>query len=103
MRAGDRGRTGDVQLGKLIDDGPEDHGAVLTTSPGYRAYSHPGIFVTDSSAVPTSLCVNPSLTIAALAERASSMLLARAAEYGVAIARRVSPPGTPGPRRGRSC
>ena len=64
---------------------------------------HPGIFVTDASSVPTSLCVNPSLTIAALAERASSMLLARAAEYGVAIARRVSPPGTPGPRRGRSC
>jgi hypothetical protein len=24
-RAGDRGRTGDVQLGKLIDDGPEDY------------------------------------------------------------------------------
>jgi hypothetical protein len=23
-RAGDRGRTGDVQLGKLIDEGPED-------------------------------------------------------------------------------
>ena len=24
-RAGDRGRTGDVQLGKLIDEGPEDY------------------------------------------------------------------------------
>ena len=24
-RAGDRGRTGDVQLGKLIEEGPEDH------------------------------------------------------------------------------
>jgi hypothetical protein len=28
---------------------------------------YPGIFVTDGSAVPTSLCVNPSLTISALA------------------------------------
>ena len=25
LRAGDRGRTGDVQLGKLIDEGPEDY------------------------------------------------------------------------------
>jgi hypothetical protein len=24
-RAGDRGRTGDVQLGKLIEEAPEDH------------------------------------------------------------------------------
>ncbi len=24
-RAGDRGRTGDVQLGKLIDEAPEDY------------------------------------------------------------------------------
>lgn len=46
---------------------------------------HPGIFVTDASSVPTSLCVNPSLTIGALAERASSILLRRAAEYGVAV------------------
>ncbi len=46
---------------------------------------HPGIFVTDASSVPTSLCVNPSLTIGALAERASSILLRRAAEYGIAV------------------
>jgi choline dehydrogenase-like flavoprotein len=50
---------------------------------------HPGIFVTDASSVPTSLCVNPSLTIAALAERASSILLKRAAKYGVAVKHRV--------------
>ena len=48
---------------------------------------HPGIFVTDASSVPTSLCVNPSLTIAALAERASSLLLRRAAQYGVSLTR----------------
>jgi choline dehydrogenase-like flavoprotein len=46
---------------------------------------HPGIFVTDGASVPTSLCVNPSLTIAALAERASSILLRRAANYGVTV------------------
>jgi len=54
---------------------------------------HPGIFVTDAAAVPTSLCVNPSLTIAAMAERASAMLLERAHEYGVAVATRIPPPG----------
>jgi choline dehydrogenase-like flavoprotein len=42
--------------------------------------------------VPTSLCVNPSLTIAPLAERASALLLQRAA-YGLAVARRVPSPG----------
>jgi len=46
---------------------------------------HPGIFVTDGASVPTSLCVNPSLTIAALAERASSILLKRANQYGVTV------------------
>jgi len=54
---------------------------------------HPGIFVTDASSVPTSLCVNPSLTIAALAERASSLLLRRAAEYGVTVTPHVPPLG----------
>jgi hypothetical protein len=51
----------------------------------YELRGHPGIFVTDASSVPTSLCVNPSLTIAALAERASWILLRRAAEFGVAV------------------
>ncbi len=53
---------------------------------------HPGIFVTDGSSVPTSLCVNPSLTIAALAERASSILVKRAHQYGVRIKGHVPPP-----------
>ena len=53
---------------------------------------HPGIFVTDAASVPTSLCVNPSLTIAALAERASSILLSRAHKYGVKVKGHVPPP-----------
>jgi len=44
---------------------------------------HPGIFVTDGASVPTSLCVNPSLTIAALAERAAHDIAKRASTYGV--------------------
>lgn len=53
---------------------------------------HPGLFVTDGSAVPTSLCVNPSLTIAALAERASAAVVARVADSGVKVQ-----DGAPGP------
>ena len=64
---------------------------------------HPGIFVTDASAVPTSLCVNPSLTIAALAERASAFLLLRAAEYGVNVATRVPLPGRTASSRASRC
>ncbi|MFD6826763.1 GMC family oxidoreductase N-terminal domain-containing protein [Streptomyces sp. NPDC060085] len=41
---------------------------------------HPGLFVTDGSAVPTSLTVNPSLTIAALAERATPAIIDRAVQ-----------------------
>ncbi|HEU5083710.1 MAG TPA: GMC family oxidoreductase [Acidimicrobiales bacterium] len=65
---------------------------------------HPGVFVTDGAAVPTSLCVNPSLTIAALAERASRLLVARD-DLGLAVTSGAPPPGNesggPPPRPGR--
>src|SRR2546428_6976443 len=78
---------------------------------------HPGIFVTDGSAVPTSLCVNPSLTVAAVAERASALLLRRGGGHrgtGTSrvplprathtIRRRPCPPPPPRPpqKRGRA-
>ncbi|MEU1280046.1 GMC family oxidoreductase [Streptomyces sp. NPDC005805] len=44
-----------------------------------------GLFVTDAAAVPTSLTVNPSLTVAALAERAVPAVVARAREVGVPV------------------
>jgi choline dehydrogenase-like flavoprotein len=46
---------------------------------------HPGIFVTDGSAVPTGLTVNPALTIAAMAERAVPGIVAAARERGVDV------------------
>jgi hypothetical protein len=70
----------------------------------------------DSSAIPTSLGVNPSLTISAVCERAASDLVARAADLGLpapppgflartpdeivnprVIAPDNDPPGTPAP------
>ena len=37
----------------------------------------------DSSVIPTSLGVNPSLTISAVCERAAASLVGRAANYGL--------------------
>jgi choline dehydrogenase-like flavoprotein len=42
-----------------------------------EVFGHPGLFVADGAAVPTALGVNPSLTVAALAERVAAALVAR--------------------------
>ncbi|MFD9004213.1 GMC family oxidoreductase N-terminal domain-containing protein [Streptomyces sp. NPDC059582] len=57
--------------------------SALTDSNELRG--HQGLFVTDGSAVPTSLTVNPSLTIAALAERAAPAIAERLAETGISV------------------
>ncbi|MEU8328806.1 GMC family oxidoreductase [Micromonospora sp. NPDC048839] len=46
---------------------------------------HPGIFVTDGSAVPAGLTVNPAMTIAALAERAVPGIVEAARARGVDV------------------
>jgi choline dehydrogenase-like flavoprotein len=70
-------RMGDDPATSALDDQHELRG-------------HPGLFVTDGSAVPTSLCVNPSLTIAALAERAGPLIVDRIGELGVEVDRRAA-------------
>lgn len=47
--------------------------------------NHPGIFVTDGSAVPGALTVNPALTISALAERAIPGIIRAAQKRGVKV------------------
>ncbi len=79
-------RMGDDPATSALDDTGELRG-------------HPGLFVTDGAAVPTSLCVNPSLTIAALAERACPHIVARAAEFGVPV--RYGAPAPDGSTAGR--
>ena len=59
----------DVAFG-VVDDACEVFGAE-------------GLFCMDSSVIPTSLGVNPSLTIAAVCERASARLVDRAADLGL--------------------
>ncbi|MEA2473841.1 MAG: enediyne biosynthesis protein [Thermoleophilaceae bacterium] len=48
-----------------------------------EAFDNEGLFCIDSSAIPSSLGVNPSLTIAAVSERAAAGLTARAHELGL--------------------
>ncbi|WP_117210185.1 GMC family oxidoreductase [Allorhizocola rhizosphaerae] len=54
--------------------------------------NHPGIFVTDGSAVPGALTVNPASTIAALAERAIPGIARAAQERGVPVKLGAPPP-----------
>ena len=48
-----------------------------------QAFGNEGLFCMDSSAIPTSLAVNPSLTIAAVAERAAAKLVDSAEDHGL--------------------
>ncbi len=52
----------------------DDRGAV---------YGYEGLYCIDGSIVPTSLGVNPSLTISALSERCAEGLVARASDFGL--------------------
>ncbi|MBM2620119.1 GMC family oxidoreductase [Actinoplanes sp. LDG1-06] len=73
-------RIGDDPATSALDDRHELRG-------------HPGIFVTDGSAVPGALTVNPALTIAALAERAAPGLIDAARQRGVEVTHGAPPLG----------
>ena len=47
----------------------EDVGVI---NENFELYNYPGMYVVDGSVIPSNLCVNPSLTITALAEYAMS-------------------------------
>ncbi|WP_194922834.1 GMC family oxidoreductase N-terminal domain-containing protein [Catenulispora pinisilvae] len=80
-------RIGDDPATSALDDRHELRG-------------HPGIFVTDGSAVPAGLTVNPAFTIAALAERAVPGIVAALRERGVQVVYGApSPSGAAGGRR----
>lgn len=65
-----------------------------------RVHGHEGLVVVGSSIIPTSLGVNPSLTIAAVAERCADRLVASARELGLpaAASQPAPPPEVIGPR-----
>jgi enediyne biosynthesis protein E9 len=72
------------------------------TDHGCEVFGYEGLFCMDSSAIPTSLGVNPSLTIAAVCERAAARLVRRSTDYGLPARlpdlRHRRPPERVGPR-----
>ena len=65
--------------GCRMADGPE-FGVV---DDACEVFGYEGLFCMDSSAIPTSLGVNPSLTISAVCERAAARLVRRADDFGL--------------------
>jgi len=60
--------TAHVLGGCVIGAGPEQ--GVIDSK--HEVFGYPGLYVTDAAAIPANVGVNPSLTIAAMAERAMS-------------------------------
>ena len=74
-------------MGDSADLGVVDHRC--------EAFGYEGLFCMDSSAITTSLGVNPSLTISAVCERDASELVARSADFGLPEAPPGFNPATP--------
>ena len=66
---------GGARMAESKDLGVVDHNC--------EAFDNEGLFCIDSSAIPTSLGVNPSLTIAAVSERAAEALARRGPDLGL--------------------
>lgn len=64
-----------------------------------RVFGYEGLYCTGSSIIPTSLGVNPSLTIAAVAERVADGLVGSAGDLGLPVAAALHP-ATPEQRIG---
>jgi enediyne biosynthesis protein E9 len=79
---------GGCRMAESKDEGVVDH--------RNEVFDHEGLFCIDSSAIPTSLGVNPSLTISAVSERAVEQLIDRAADYGLPAKPAGFAPGVPG-------
>jgi choline dehydrogenase-like flavoprotein len=79
---------GGCRMAESNDEGVVDH--------RNEVFGYEGLFCIDSSAIPTSLGVNPSLTISAVSERAAALLVDRAADYGLPAKPAGFAPGVPG-------
>jgi cholesterol oxidase len=68
-----RSATAHILGGAVVGDDPSRS----VVSVDHEVHGYPGLYVTDGSAVPANIGVNPSLTITAMAERAMTRLVAR--------------------------
>ncbi|MEA2390541.1 MAG: enediyne biosynthesis protein [Solirubrobacteraceae bacterium] len=72
-----------------------EHGDLGVVDHSGRVFGYEGLHCIDSSIVPSSLGVNPSLTIAALSERCAERLVASAGDLGLPRRPKHFRPGTP--------
>ena len=79
---------GGCRMAESADSGVVDHRG--------EAFGNEGLFCIDSSAIPSSLGVNPSLTISAVSERSVAQLIDRAADFGLPQKPAGFAPGRPG-------
>ena len=77
--------------GCRMADSPE----LGVVDPDGAVFGHEGLYCFGSSIIPTSLGVNPSLTIAAVAERNAERLVARAGDLGLPKRPTTASPGVP--------
>ena len=80
--------TGHPQGGNAIGEDP----ATAVVDPGFRVHGVEGLYVCDASVFPTSLTVNPQMTVMALARYAADEILDR--RDGRSPARPARDPGT---------
>ncbi len=80
--------TGHPQGGNAIGEDP----ATAVVDPGFRVHGTEGLYVCDASVFPTSLTVNPQMTVMALARYAADGILGRQGSRSPA-------PPAPGPDR----
>jgi cholesterol oxidase len=66
-----------------------------------EVFGYEGLFCMDSSAIPTSLAVNTSLTIAPVCERAAAALVRRGRDYGLPARPKGFRHRPPGVHRGK--
>lgn len=79
-------------IGGCVMGADAEHGVIDAR---HRVFGYEGLYVVDGSAVGANLGVNPSLTIAALAERAMSFIPANDAAEGAIDQLRSGQPSTP--------
>jgi choline dehydrogenase-like flavoprotein len=58
-------------------------GGLGVVDDGGAVFGYEGLYCMDSSVIPTSFGVNPSLSISAVCERAAAKLVGRAADFGI--------------------